>query len=59
MQELPKYYTILFNAVTDAIADMEGKNYGKALDLLIQGQRKAEEAYTDKPGEEAPRLIRS
>ena len=47
MEELPLCYTVLFNAVTDAIAALQEQNYGLALERLIQGQRDAEDAYID------------
>lgn len=47
MNELPKYYTVLFNAVTDALAALERQDYGTARELLIQGQRAAEDAYAE------------
>ena len=45
MNELPYYYTVLFNAATDAIALIDEKNYGCAKDVLINGQLWAEELY--------------
>lgn len=47
MEELPNYYTILFNAVTDAIAALDRQDFGQAKALLIQGQQEAETAYTE------------
>lgn len=47
MNELPHYYTLLFNAVTDALAAQERLDFGTARELLIQGQRAAEEAYAE------------
>ena len=47
MEELPLCYTVLFNAVTDAIDALQEQNYGLALGRLIQGQRDAEDAYID------------
>ena len=47
MEELPLCYTVLFNAVTDAIDALQEQNYGLALERLIQGQRDAEDAYID------------
>ena len=46
MNELPKYYTILFNAVTDALKALEAQNYGLAKDFLLRGQLQAEGEYT-------------
>ena len=45
--ELPKYYTALFRAVTDAIAAIEQQNYGEAKQILIEGQQQAEERYLE------------
>ena len=47
MEELPNYYTILFNAVTDAIAALDRQDFGQARTLLVQGQQQAETAYTE------------
>ena len=47
MSDLPKCYTVLFNAVTDAIDALEQQNYGLAKDFLITGQQEAENAYLD------------
>ena len=40
-----KMYHLLFNAITDALEQMEKQNYGTAKDLLITAQQKAEEIY--------------
>lgn len=45
MNELPRYYTILFNAVEDAVAAMERMDFGTAKSMLVRGQILAEEAY--------------
>lgn len=47
MEELPNYYTILFNAVTDAIDALDRQDFGQARTLLIRGQQQAETAYTE------------
>ncbi len=47
MENFPKYYTLLFNAITDAIGDMDQKNYGAARERLVKAQQDAEEAYLD------------
>ena len=47
MEQLPVYYTVLFNAVTDAIIALEQQNYGFAKDILINAQQKAELSYLD------------
>lgn len=40
-----KMYTLLFNAITDALKQMESQNYGDAKELLVAAQQKAEEIY--------------
>ena len=45
MEEYKKMYLLLFNAITDALEQMEQQNYGTAKDLLITAQQKAEEIY--------------
>ena len=47
MENFPKYYTLLFNAVTDAIEDIDQKNYGAARARLVKVQQDAEDAYLD------------
>ena len=46
-RELPKYYTTLFNGVTDALAALEQQNYGAAREILVRAQQSAEEAYIE------------
>ena len=50
MSEIPRYYTRLFNGVTDAIDAFQRMKYSEGLNLLIQAQQEAEELYMD--GEE-------
>lgn len=45
IENLPSYYTILFNAVTDAIQALDRQDFGQARALLVQGQQQAEDAY--------------
>ena len=45
MEEYKKMYLLLFNAITDALEQMEKQNYSTAKDLLITAQQKAEEIY--------------
>ena len=45
MEELPRYYTVLFQAVEQAIDALDVQNYGLAKQLLIHGQQDAEESY--------------
>ena len=45
MENYQKMYFLLFNAITDALAQIEDQNYGDAKDILISAQQKAEELY--------------
>ena len=45
MAECPKYYTYLFNRVTDAIEELRARNFDAALEILIASQFDAEELY--------------
>ena len=45
MENLPKYYTILFNAITDAIEAIDAQNFGTAKELLMDAQNSAEAMY--------------
>ena len=47
MPNYQKMYTTLFNAMTDAIENIEKLNFGEAKELLIQAQQKTEELYID------------
>ena len=40
-----KMYTTLFNALTDAIRELEIKNYGRAEEILKKAQCDAEDIY--------------
>ena len=42
-----KMYHLLFNAITDALEQMERQNLGSAKDLLTTAQQKAEEIYME------------
>ena len=48
--EYKKTYLLLFNAITDALLQIEHNNYGKAHDLLIAAQYAAEEAFISAGG---------
>ena len=50
-------YFSLFNAVTDAIEELDARNYGKARMLLVRGQVDAEEQYMDAAEEMTNREI--
>ena len=40
-----RLYHLLFNAITDALEQMEQQNYGTAKETLITAQQEAEEIY--------------
>ena len=40
-----KMYTTLFNAITDALSQIETQNYGDAKETHNSAQQKAEEIY--------------
>ena len=42
-----KMYHLLFNAITDALDQMEKQNLGSANDLLTTAQQKTEEIYME------------
>ena len=42
-----KMYHLLFNAITDALEQMEKQNHGSAKDLLTTAQQKTEEIYME------------
>ena len=48
--EYKKLYHLLFNAITDALEQMEQQNYGSAKDLLITAQQEAEDIYITAEG---------
>ncbi len=45
MMDHQKMYTTLFNAITDALEQMEKQNFGTAKETLIAAQQQAEEIY--------------
>ena len=45
MPDYQKLYALLFNAVTDALDEMDRLNFGRAKELLMAAQQAAEEAY--------------
>ena len=45
MENYQKMYSTLFNAITDALAQIEKQNYGDAKSKLIAAQQKEEEMY--------------
>lgn len=47
MPDYQKLYTLMLNAVTDALEDMNAMNFGAAKDRLKSAQVQAEEIYID------------
>ena len=47
MADYDKMYSLLFNAITDALEKIEKQNFGDAKDILIAAQQKAEELYIE------------
>jgi len=47
MPDYQKLYTLLFNAVTDAVRELEVLNFGAAKERLIAAQQQAEERYIE------------
>ena len=47
MPDYQKLYTLLFNAVTDAVEELEALNVGAAKVRLMAAQQQAEEQYID------------
>ena len=47
MSDYEKMYHLLFNAITDALEQMEKQNLGSAKDLLTTAQQKTEEIYME------------
>lgn len=53
MVDYQKMYTILFNAITDAVEQLEQFQPGNTRTLLIRAQRAAEEIYISAQDEES------
>ena len=47
MVHFPRYYTRLFNGITDALEALQNQNYTQAQEILIYAQQDAEEMYLD------------
>ena len=45
MEDYAKLYHLLFNAITDALEQMNAQNFGSAKETLVSAQQKAEEIY--------------
>ena len=46
-------YHLLFNAITDALEELEKLNIGKAKELLVAAQQKAEAGYLQREEDKA------
>ena len=53
MVDYEKMYLLLFNKITDALAELEKRNYGEAVDILQTAQKEAEEIYMASDGRQA------
>lgn len=47
MADYQTMYSTLFNAITDALRQIEQENFDAAAALLVQAQQSAEERYLD------------
>ena len=47
-------YFTLFNAISDAVEQLEQRNYGQAAAILKQAQAAAEEIYVSAPDQQPP-----
>lgn len=47
MADYEKIYFLLFNKITDALAELGECNYGEAADILKAAQTEAEKIYID------------
>ena len=45
MVDYKALYALLFNAMTDALEQIDAQNYGEASETLIAAQQKAEDIY--------------
>ena len=45
MEDYTKLYHLLFNAITDALEQMNAQNFGSAKETLVSPQQKAEDLY--------------
>ena len=45
MEDYAKLYHLLFNAITDALEQMNAQNFGSAKEPLVSAQQKAEEIF--------------
>ena len=47
MEPYKKMYTLLFNAITDALKHIDEANYGLAAEILKRAQQEAEDRFLD------------
>ena len=47
MADYQRMYALLFNALTDAVAEIEAAHYGAAAQLLKNAQQEAETIYVE------------
>lgn len=47
MEDYRKMYLQLFNAVTDALEEIEKMDFGAAREILVRGQLTCEEVYLE------------
>lgn len=45
MANCKELYLFLFNKITDAVNELESRNYGRVRDILLSAQQEAEEMY--------------
>ena len=45
MEDYTKLYHLLFNAITDALEQMNAQNFGSAKETLVSARQKAEDLY--------------
>ena len=45
MEDYAKLYHLLFNAITDALEQMNAQNFGSSKEFLVSAQQKAEEIF--------------
>ena len=53
MTDYEKMYLLLFNKITDALAELEKRNYGEAVGILQAAQSEAEEIYMNSDEKQA------
>lgn len=51
MADYRKMYTLLFNAITSALEQLDKKNAAEAAEILKAAQRQSEELYIETSGE--------